>query len=117
MKFTGTMLGSDNPTALAKFYTLLLGDPDFHEGEWYGWKDSAQLMIGAHSEVHGKSKTPERIMLTIESDNVQEDFTKVTKLGAGVIAKPYSPSDDQSILLATITDPDGNYVQLASPWN
>jgi predicted enzyme related to lactoylglutathione lyase len=116
MKFIGTMLGSEDPASLAKFYTNILGKPGFHEGEWYGWRDTSQFMIGAHSEVHGKNKNPERIILTIESHDVQGDFNKLTKLGADVVAKPYKPSENQDMWLATITDPDGNYLQLATPW-
>ena len=36
-------------------------------------------------------------------------------LGAKVIAEPYSMGEDQNFLIATLSDPDGNYFQLVSP--
>jgi len=37
------------------------------------------------------------------------------KLGAKVIAEPYSMGNDPEFLLATLADPDGNYFQVVSP--
>ena len=66
MKFSGAMIGSDNPDGLGAFYTQVLGEPGFHDGEWYGWFQLGQLMIGPHSEVHGRNDRPERLMLMLE---------------------------------------------------
>jgi hypothetical protein len=32
------------------------------------------------------------------------------------VAKPYKPEEDKSNWLATLEDVDGNYLQLATPW-
>jgi predicted enzyme related to lactoylglutathione lyase len=117
MKFSGVMIGSEDPHALGAFYTSVLGEPGFHDGSWYGWGKEATLMLGAHSEVHGKSATPHRIMLSIEVADVNEAFATLVGLSAKVIAEPYKPEADQDFLLATVEDPDGNYVQLAPPWD
>ena len=118
MKFSGVMVGSANPKALGEFYTEILGKPGYQEDTWYGWDEGAQIMIGAHSDVHGKNDTPARIIISIQVEDVKAAFEQLTKLGASVIAEPYQPNpDDASMFLATVTDPDGNYVQLARPWN
>jgi predicted enzyme related to lactoylglutathione lyase len=117
MKFTGVMLGSEDPHALAAFYTKVLGEPDFHDGTWYGWDSPAGLMLGEHSEVYGTSAQPQRIMLTVESDDVAASFEEIVSFGASVIAEPYQPEGAPGkVWLATVSGPDGNYVQLASPW-
>jgi predicted enzyme related to lactoylglutathione lyase len=74
-------------------------------------------MLGAHSEVHGKSATPQRIMISIEVADVNEAFATLVGLGAKVVAEPYKPETDRDFFLATVEDPDGNYVQLAPPWD
>jgi predicted enzyme related to lactoylglutathione lyase len=45
---------------------------------------------------------------------VDTAFKELTALGAGVIAEPYQPEGGP--WLATVTDPDGNYVQISPPW-
>jgi predicted enzyme related to lactoylglutathione lyase len=121
MKLSGIMLGSDQPAKLADFYTAILGEPGYHEGDWYGYQpeDGGNLMIGSHSEVHGKNATPQRIMLTLEVDDVKAAFDKVKDAGGEVVAEPYQPGADTSpdVWLATLADPDGNYIQLARPWD
>jgi predicted enzyme related to lactoylglutathione lyase len=117
MKFSGVMIGSDDPDRLGAFYTKVLGEPGWHDGTWYGWADGAQLMLGAHSDVHGSNPSPQRVILTVEAEDVETAFKEITALGAGIIAEPYRPEGAPGeVWLATVTDPDGNYVQLATPW-
>jgi predicted enzyme related to lactoylglutathione lyase len=117
MKFSGVMIGAEDPDALGVFYTKLLGEPGFRDGTWYGWEGAGQLMLGAHSDIHGTSAQPQRLMLMIESEDVAASFTEIVAFGAGVVAEPYQPDGAPGdVWLATISDPEGNYVQLASPW-
>lgn len=115
MKFSGAMIGSDNPDGLGAFYTQVLGEPGFHDGEWYGWFQLGQLMIGPHSEVHGRNDRPERLMLMLEVEDVKASYDEIVAFGAPTIAAPYQPGGED-VWLATVADPDGNYVQLMSPW-
>jgi predicted enzyme related to lactoylglutathione lyase len=110
------MIGSENPAALAAFYTNVLGEPSFQDGDWHGWNSGAQMMIGAHDKVSGKNVLPQRIMLTIEVDDVNESFEMIKSLGAKVVAEPYMPDENDGFWLATLEDSDGNYVQLSAPW-
>jgi len=116
MKLAGVMINSEQPAVVAAFYTKFLGEPGWQEGEWFGYDAGASLMVGPHSEVKGKNTTPGRIMVSFNSDTVEADFARLKEYGGEVIAEPYHPTGDETMWLATIADPDGNYIQLSSPW-
>ena len=119
MKLTGVMLGTENSKVLGEFYTKIFGKPSWQQDDWYGFNiGGGFLMIGAHSEVKGKSTMPGRIMISIESDDVMGDSKKIKEVGAQVVAEPYQPdkANNPDAWLSTFADPDGNYFQLASPW-
>lgn len=119
MKLNGVMIGSENPKILGDFYTKVFGKPGWQQDDWYGFAiGGGNLMVGAHSEVKGKSTSPGRIIITFETDDLQNEFTRIKELGAEVVAAPYQPSKDDNpdTWLATFADPDGNYLQLSTPW-
>lgn len=114
LNFTSIMIGTDNPKKLGEFYTKVLGKPQWAEGDWYSWRvGDGEISVGSHSEVKGKAKNPQRLMFNLTTSEVQEEFERIEKLGATVIAKPYQI---QGAWIATFADPDGNYFQLTSPW-
>ncbi len=119
LNFNSILVFSENPKALADFYKKVFEkDPDWDEGGYSGFNaGSAYLTIGPHDKVKGKNKSPERIMINLETKEVKEEFERIKKLGAKVIAEPYSMGDDETNgLIATFSDPDGNYFQLITPW-
>lgn len=109
------MIGTHRPEVLAVFYEKLFGRPaDMQEGGWFGWETgSIFFSIGAHSEVHGKAKQPQRIILNFETKKVKEEFERIKSFGAVVVKEPY---EMQGAWIATLADPDGNYFQLMTPW-
>ncbi|MBI2909602.1 MAG: VOC family protein [Chloroflexi bacterium] len=109
------MIGSMQPEVLAEFYERVLGKPaDFAEEGWHGWQaGSAYFMVGEHSEVKGKAKEPQRVILNFEAKEVKVEFARIKALGARVIKEPY---EMEGSWIATFADPDGNYFQLTSPW-
>lgn len=110
------MIGSEDPARLSAFYRTVLGEPGWEDGGFTGWMvGSAMLMIGGHSEVHGRNETPGRIIVNFETPDVQGEFERIKGLGATVRQEPYRPSQEPDLWLATFEDPDGNYFQLASP--
>jgi predicted enzyme related to lactoylglutathione lyase len=120
LNLTTVMLGSEDPQALGAFYTKVLGEPGWQDAGYVGWQaGSGMLMVGAHSEVKGRSDTPGRIILNFETADVRAEFERIKGLGADVVAEPYQPGADAEqqgeFWLATFEDPDGNYFQLASP--
>src|SRR3989344_5368540 len=103
LNFNSILVFSENPKALADFYgKVFQKKADWNDSNYYGFSvGSAFLTIGPHDKVKGKNKSPERIK----------------KIGAKVIAAPYSMGDDESNgLIATFADPDGNFFQLLTPW-
>lgn len=69
------------------------------------------LWIGQHSQVHGRSKDPHRIMLNLTVDSVSQTYQELKDKGVTFIASPFkAPTFDK--YFATFTDPDGNILQL-----
>ena len=121
LNLNNVMLGSADSKRLADFYSKVLGDakPEWSDeaGGWFGWRvGDSTIAIGPHSEVEGRSKEPARMMLTFETDDVRGEFARIRDLGAEVVAEPYEPEGGGGMLLCTLADPDGNYLQLSTPW-
>jgi predicted enzyme related to lactoylglutathione lyase len=119
MRLSEVMIGSENPNKLGEFYEKTFGKAGWKDDNWFGFAvGGGSLMVGPHSEVEGMSEEPARIMISVESDDLKADFEKFSSLGATVIAEPYQPSetDNPNVWLATLSDPDGNYIQLSTPW-
>jgi predicted enzyme related to lactoylglutathione lyase len=122
LNLNNIMLGSEDSKKLADFYSKVLGapNPDWSDeaNGWFGFQaGDGSLAIGPHSEVKGKSQQPGRIMLNFSTPDVSGEFERIKGLGAQVVAEPYSPMGDERVLMCTFADPDGNYFQLATPWN
>lgn len=109
------MLGSSKPKKMAEFYEKVLErKPEMAEDNWYGWQvGSCFLSIGYHSEVVGQAGEPQRVIFNLETTEVDEEFKRIEKMGAKVVAEPY---DAGGMRIATLADVDGNYFQLMSPW-
>lgn len=119
MKLNGVMLGSENPKVLGEFYNKVFGKAVWQEDDWYGYEvNGGWFMVGPHSEVKGSSKEPARIMINLEFPDVKAGFEDIKRKGGKVIAEPYQPNakDNPKVWLATLADPDGNFLQLSTPW-
>ncbi|HEY7599864.1 MAG TPA: VOC family protein [Candidatus Limnocylindrales bacterium] len=116
MNLNNVMIGSDDAPRLVEYYTRLLGEPQWSEGDYIGWQiGSGSITVAPHSEVHGKSAHPGRIILNIESDDVKADFERLVAAGAIVVREPYDFEEMPGAWVATLADPDDNYFQLISP--
>lgn len=120
LNLNSIMIGSSQPKVLAAFYEKVFARPaDMTEGdgEWFGWKSgSCFLHVGPHSEVSGHAKEPQRIIINLETERVKEEFERIKALGARVVKDPYAMEGMPDFWIATFADPDGNYLQLMSPW-
>jgi predicted enzyme related to lactoylglutathione lyase len=118
LNLNSILVFSEDPKKLSDFYQeVFRKDPDWSEGNCFGF------MVGhgfatfcPHDKVKGKNTNPERLMFNFETTAVKEEFERIKKLGAKVIAEPYSPEEDPKALIATLADPDNNYFQLVTPW-
>jgi predicted enzyme related to lactoylglutathione lyase len=119
LTFGSVLLFSENSIELTEFYKKVFDkDPDFIEGGYAGFQlGHGMLVIGPHDQVHGKNKTPERILINFETEDVEGDFKRIKEIGAKVVKEPYDPSggDGSDMSIATFEDIDGNYFQIASP--
>jgi predicted enzyme related to lactoylglutathione lyase len=116
MNFNSILVGSENPQGLVDYYTKLFGAPGFADGGYAGWQiGNGFLTVGPHSEVHGKSAEPGRLIWNIETTEVQAEFDRMKAAGAIVVREPYEFEGAPGSAIATLADPDGNYFQLTSP--
>ncbi len=117
LSLNSIMIFSENPEKLKDFYQKVFQkDTDMSEGGYYGFVvGNTFLGIGPHDKVKGKSEMPERIMINFDTDDVKGEFARIKDLGAGIIAEPYQMEGSDS-WIATLSDPDGNYFQLTTPW-
>ena len=116
MNLNSILVGSEDPASLAAYYRRLFGEPAWDEGGYVGWRlGSGGLMVGPHDEVHGRNAQPGRIIWNIETPDVRGEFERLKGAGATVVREPYQPDAANEALIATLSDPDGNYFQLVSP--
>jgi predicted enzyme related to lactoylglutathione lyase len=118
MNFNNILIGTDNPQRLIEYYTRLFGEPAYKDDAYSTWQlGGGTISVGAHSEVHGQSAHPGRIIWNIETDDVQGDFAKLKAAGAIVVREPYSFDQFPDYWIATLADPDDNYFQLMTPFD
>ncbi|MDZ4767148.1 MAG: VOC family protein [Chloroflexota bacterium] len=115
LNLNSIMIGTAQPKLLGAFYEQVFGKPtEVSEGEWYMWQvGSCALSVGEHSEVHGNAKEPSRIILNLETKDVKEEFERLKMMSATIIKEPYEMG---GAWIATMADPDGNFIQLMTPW-
>jgi len=115
LNLNSLMVGTSQPEVMSEFYTKIFAKPaDMVDGDWHGWQvGKAFFSVGKHSEIHGNSKEPQRLIFNLETKEVKAEFNRMKSLGAQVIKEPY---EMESMMIATLADPDGNYFQLMTPW-
>ncbi len=116
MNLNSILIGSEDPTRLADYYRRLFGDPEWSDSGYTGWRlGQGGVMVGPHDQVKGSNHEPGRIIWNVESADVRGDFERLKTAGATVVREPYAPDPSGEALIATFSDPDGNYFQLVSP--
>lgn len=116
MNLNSILIGSEDPQRLADYYARLFGKPAWEDGGYTGWQlGGGGVLVGPHDQVTGRNAQPGRIIWNIESADVSADFERLKAAGAIVVREPYKPSETADALIATFSDPDGNYFQLVSP--
>jgi predicted enzyme related to lactoylglutathione lyase len=120
--FTGiesVLIFSEDQEKLAKFYENKVGlklTGEYEMGEagdsvsMFEFENGTTLSILKHSQVHGKSKEPQRIQLNIGVKDIEAAVKKVKGQGVKVVQDTYHIEGYG--YLATFEDLDGNYFQL-----
>jgi predicted enzyme related to lactoylglutathione lyase len=118
MNFNSILIGTDNPQRLFDYYTRLFGEPAYKDDAYQAWRlGSGNISVSAHSEVHGKSAAPGRLVWNIESHDVAGEFARLKAAGAIVVREPYRFEGFPDLWVATLADPDDNYFQLMTPFD
>ena len=107
------MLGTDQPSALARFYGEVLGlrrverfaDPVFEAAGGF-------IRILDHSAISGPTREPARAQINLFVDDVEAEFARVLATDASVEVHRAPERESWGGLVATLRDPDGNFVQL-----
>ena len=105
------MVGTNQPDALAQFYGDVLGlerMPQFRDPVYAA--AGGYIRILDHSEVSGPTQEPARMQINLFVDDVAAEFARIAEHGAPVLRAP--SRERWGGLVATLRDPDGNYVQL-----
>ena len=116
LNLNSVMVSTQRLEALTAFYEQVIGksaDMVDQEQGFAGWQvGSAYFSVLAHSAMQGPTKDPGRVMFNFETTQVQDEFERISGLGAVVIREPYAIGEGW---IATLADPDGNYFQLVTP--
>ena len=109
-----TIIWTDDLGRLAGFYRETLGltqQMDTPEFIVFAAEQGAQLCLGKHSEVSGKSREPNRVMIDLTVDDCQAEYDRLKGKGVPFVRPPNKDEGD-GLIIATFQDPDGNTLQL-----
>ena len=122
LNLNSIMISSADYKKLANYYSEVFqkkADMEDENSKVSGYLvGNSFLSIAAHDKVTGPNQNPERSMVFFETTDVAGEFERIKNIeGTTVVKEPYSPGGNEKFSIATLADPDGNYFQLASPWN
>jgi predicted enzyme related to lactoylglutathione lyase len=109
----GASIWSEDMNNLLPFYRDTLGLKVGIETPGFvllGEQDAPALGLGTHSEVRGENRDPARHMVGLRTDDIKADAERLKAAGVEFIEEPNEAGDN--FWLATLKDPEGNYVQL-----
>ena len=107
------MVGTDQPEAMARFYGETLGlervakfrDPVFEAAGGF-------IRILDHSQISGPTQEPARMQINLFVDDVGSEFRRVRSIDESVRVHREPERESWGGEVATLLDPDGNFVQL-----
>jgi len=105
------MIGTAQPEALSRFYGEVLGlkpDPEYRNTVLRA--AGANIRILRHSEITGAVVEPARMQINLFVSDVRGEWKRLAGLGVHFVREPEVES--WGGVVATMVDPDGNYVQL-----
>lgn len=109
------VIWTEDLNKLAPFYRDTLGLKTTDMGDDFAMFDiggAMQLALGVHSEVKGRSKEPNRVMVNLDVDDINAEYERLKAKGVQFVRPPSPEPADQSMVIATLLDPDGNTLQL-----
>jgi catechol 2,3-dioxygenase-like lactoylglutathione lyase family enzyme len=113
---TGTVIGSlllasRNPDALNDWYTSVLPPKESYSQNGYRFLDygSLQILIDSRDDIAAATAEPGRLIVNFHVPDAREAETRLNELGVSWVAEL---EDRDGNLFGTVSDPDGNLVQI-----
>lgn len=105
------MIGTDQPEPMAAFYGEALGLKRIERFDGIVF-DLAGINVRVlpHNKISGPSRDPARHQLNLFVDDVEAEFSRLRALGVPFVREPEVEFWGGTV--ATMQDPDGNYVQI-----
>ena len=103
------LIWSEDVKRLLPFYRDILGLSALIETEAFAVFPEVLLRIGTHSEVRGRARDPDRVMVNFRVEDCQAEYERLSGQGVEFVRPP---SPDAIHMVATFLDPDGNLLQL-----
>ncbi len=115
-QIAGVMIFTEDVARLTAFYRDKLGftvDEDRGKSVMFATPQpgGTQLAIESHSEIRGRSKEPDRIMINLRVEDCRRLYDELREKEVEFVAEPYADPDG-AYVVATLRDPDGNTLQL-----
>lgn len=105
--------------AMRRFYVEVLGltprtvRDGFVSFQWGVAPHDTRLTVTVHSEVAGPAVDPVRSLLNLGVDDIEAVSQRIAAAGGTFLRQP--SQERWGGWIATLVDPDGNYVQLMQP--
>ncbi len=112
MKPIGIIIWTEKLENLLGFYELIFASKVTKKKETsaYFLKDNFKFYIAEHSEVSGKSKDPNRVILNLETDDIETEYTRLTNEKISFIRPPEIEKWGGKV--ATFEDPENNRINI-----
>lgn len=109
----GIVLGSTGPERLWEWYRTAFAPGAQRQKEMLGLElGGTYVIFESRDDVGPKAAEPGRILVNFEVDDIHAAETRLNEeLGVRWV-RPVTDMGDGGVRLATVEDPDGNYVQL-----
>jgi catechol 2,3-dioxygenase-like lactoylglutathione lyase family enzyme len=105
------MIGTNQPEPMAAFYGEMLGLERIERFDGIVFDMAGiNVRILPHGEISGSSHDPARHQLNLFVDDVRAEFVRLRALAVPFVREPEVESWGGTV--ATMQDPDGNYVQI-----
>ena len=106
------LIWSEDVNRLLPFYRDVLGLKPLIATEEFAvfpLSPGVGLRIGTHSEVRGRARDPNRVMVNFRVEDCQAEYEQLSQQG---VEFTRAPTRDAIHIVATFDDPDGNVLQL-----
>ena len=112
MKPIGIIIWTEKLSNLLSFYELILNSKvhKLKNTSAYFIYNDFRIYISEHSEIFGNSKEPNRMIINLETDDIQSEYNRLINLNINFIRKPEIEKWGGKV--ATFEDPENNRINL-----